>query len=99
MPGIRGGPAETSPRRCYPWSIVHKIGIEDPHLAEHRLVLLDELVMAGALQVLALGFLVGEDDVERDVEILDADRLVDVLGTGADRKVDRPLVLGEVLLA
>src|SRR5580692_11498819 len=75
--------------------------VKDADTRERLAVLVDELLVALALQVPGLRRLVLEDGVQRHVEVLDADRLLDVLvfGDRADREVDRPLVTGEVLLA
>src|SRR4051794_13395495 len=55
--------------------------------------------MARALDVRLFRAFILEDEVQRHVELAVADRLANVLGDGADREVDHPLMVGEVVLA
>ena len=76
------------------------VGVEDADLRERGPILVDECLVLGVDQVLLLGGLVLEDQVEGDVEVADANfPFGDVLGDRPDREVDGPLVLAQVFLA
>ena len=68
----------------------HQIGIEDLDLLELCPILVDELRVSWALEVLCLGFLAGEDHVQRDVEVLHVHRLCNILARVPTEKYSAP---------